>query len=134
MPAVSDTTDATGVVESISAQAAAAANQCDYETPYCLADVLDNYAAALERIAPLLPPRLRVVPSIIARAASQVRESRSRAEAVHAVKAAIAEVHKTIALIKADDPVTRKIETRESALVVETLRVADNKLEKAVGL
>jgi len=37
-------------------------------------------------------------------------------------------------LLKADDPVARRAGTRDGALVVETLRVADNKLEKAVGL
>ena len=47
---------------------------------------------------------------------------------------AIAEVHKTIALIRADDPITLKAQTREGAFVVETLQVANDKLEKAVGL
>ena len=134
MPATTDADDVGAVVETISAEAAAAIDQCDYETPYCVADALDNYAAALRQIAPQLPQRLRVLPNIIAKAAARVRASRSKDEAVRAVRTAIAEVHKAIALIKADDPVVRQAGTRDGALVVETLRVADNKLEKAVGL
>ena len=134
MPTAPDAGDDGALVETISAEAAAAIDQCDYETPYCVADALDNYAATLRRIAPQLPPRLRALPNIIARAASRVRASRSREEAVKAVNTAIAEVRKTIALLKADDPLTRKAGTRDGALVVETLRVADNKLERAVGL
>ena len=51
-----------------------------------------------------------------------------------ALKVAIAEVHKSIALLKADDPAAVPAGTREGSFVVETLQVADNKLEKAVGL
>jgi hypothetical protein len=47
---------------------------------------------------------------------------------------AIAAVHKTIALLRADDPVTLKAETREGGFVVETLQVASIKLEKASEL
>jgi hypothetical protein len=133
MPAT--TADDVGpAVETMSAEAATAIARCDYETPYCVADALDNYAAALRQIAPQLPPRLRALPNIIAKAASRVRASRSKEEAVNALRVAIAEVHKTITLLKAEDPVARRAGTRDGALVIETLRVADNKLEKAVGL
>lgn len=50
------------------------------------------------------------------------------------MKIAIAAVHKTIALLRADDPVTLKAETREGAFVAETLQVASLKLKKASGL
>jgi hypothetical protein len=121
-------------VKALSRGAEAAIDECDYETPECVADVLDRYAAALRQIAPQLPPALRNLPDIVARAATRVRASRTREEAVKALKVAIAEVHKSIALLKADDPAAVPAGTREGSFVVETLQVADNKLEKAVGL
>jgi len=63
-----------------------------------------------------------------------VRASKTREEAVKALKIAIAEVHKSIALLRADDPIALQTGTREGSFVAETLQVADNKLEKAVGL
>jgi hypothetical protein len=85
-------------------------------------------------LAPNLPPQLRSLPAIVAKAAKKVRAAKSTAEAVRAVKSAIAQVHKTISLLKADDSATRQTVTRDGALVVETLQVASDKLEKAVGL
>jgi hypothetical protein len=75
-----------------------------------------------------------VLPSIISKAARQVRAAKSKAEAVRAIKTAIAAVNKTISLLKAEDPDTRQAGTRDGALVVQTLQVASDKLEKAVGL
>jgi hypothetical protein len=74
------------------------------------------------------------LPGVVARAATRVRAARTRREAIHAVQIAIAAVHKSIALLKADDPVALRREAREGSFVEETLRVADNKLERAVGL
>jgi delta 1-pyrroline-5-carboxylate dehydrogenase len=107
---------------------------CDVKTPRCIADALDEYATALRQLAPLLPPELRNLPVIVEKAATKVRIARTRNEAIVAVKNAIAEVHKTIALLQADDPISNKSETRSSALVAETLQVANDKLEKAIGL
>ena len=107
---------------------------CQADTPPCIADALDAYAEALRKLAPYLPPQLRTLPTIVATAAKKVRAARTKAEAVQAVKTAIAEVHKRIALLRADDADTRQIGTREGTLVVETLQVASDKLERAVGL
>ena len=112
--------------------AEAAISTCSDDDPRCIADALDAYAEALRRLP--LPPELKHLPDVVARAAHQVRAAKTKAQAVKAIKAAIAEVHKTISLLKADDPVTLKAETRTGAFVAETLAVADNKLEKAVGL
>ena len=100
----------------------------------CVADALDAYADALRKLSPSLPPDLQVLPDIVSRAASRVRTAKNKAEAVKAIKIAVAEVHKTISLLKADDSFTLATETREGAFVAETLEVASNKLEKAVGL
>jgi hypothetical protein len=72
--------------------------------------------------------------NVLSHAARQVRHARTKTEAVAAVKTAIAEVHKTIALLKADDPIVLSAETRAAGFVAETLNVAASKLEKAVGL
>ena len=107
---------------------------CEIDTPRCVADALESYAAALQQLEPYLPPRLRTLPSIITRAAKKVRSAKTKAEAVRAIRTAIAEVHKSISLLKADDTASRQVSTRAGELVVETLQVANDKLEKAVGL
>ncbi len=98
----------------------------------CIADALDSYAEALRELP--LPPDLRGLPAIVSRAAHRVRAARTKAEATAAIKIAIVEVHKTIALLKADDAGALKAETRDGSFVAETLTVADNRLERAVGL
>ena len=120
--------------KSISKEAERAIAACDIHTLHCIADALDDYAAALRGIAPQLSPEMRDLPDIVARAATRVRAARTREQAIRAVKIAIAEVHKTIALLTADDPITLKAGTREGSLVAETLQVADSKLEEATGL
>lgn len=122
------------LVESISQQAESALSVCWLDTPDCVADVLDRYAAALRQIAPRLPPALRNLPGIVARAARRARTATSAQEAVLILRHAIAQVHKSIALLKADDPVAQRADTRAGGFVVATLQVAQEKLETAVGL
>jgi hypothetical protein len=125
-------TDST--VESLSQETEKAIEECDVHTSRCIADILDNYATGLRALTPRLPPEFRTLPRIVESAATKVRTARTRKEAVRAVADAIAQVHKSIALLRADDPTTLKAETREGSFVVETLQAADDKLEKAVGL
>jgi hypothetical protein len=130
----------TELVQADDALAAASANaqdtinQCGIETPSCIADALDAYADAVEKLAPQLPPRLRTLPAILHNAAKNVRAAKTIAQARKAVKVAISQVHKIISLQIADDRASGGAPTRDGALVVETLRVADVKLEKASGL
>jgi len=112
------------LVESISQQAESALSVCWLDTPDCVADVLDRYAAALRQIAPRLPPALRNLPGIVARAAKRARAATSAQEAVLILRHAIAQVHKSIALLKADDPVEQRADTRAGGFVVATLQVA----------
>jgi hypothetical protein len=63
-----------------------------------------------------------------------VRSAKTKRAAVSALRIAITAVHKSIALLRADDPLTLKVETREGSFVAETLQAADTKLERAVGL
>ena len=126
--------NAPAIVQAASEKAQAAIEACGLQSPPCIADALDAYAADLEKLAPQLPPRLRTLPAIIRAAAQKVRVARTKAEAVKAVTSAIAQVRKTIMLLRADDPIARTAGAREGAFVVETLQVASDKLEKASGL
>jgi hypothetical protein len=121
-------------VKSVSDSAEQAVTVCDAHTARCIADALDDYATALRALGPLLPREFNDLPVIVERAATKVRTARTKKEAISAVQSAIAEVHKRIALLRADDPVTLKVGTRDGAFVIQTLQVADDKLEKAVGL
>lgn len=118
----------------VTRSAEAAISQCAEDDRICIADALDAYAAALRNLSPPLPPELSGLPDIVSRAAHRVRQAKTRAQATRAIKVAIAEVRKTISLLKADDPVVLKAETRQGTFVAETLAVAENKLEKASGL
>jgi hypothetical protein len=127
--------DSSDGVKSATGDAENAVSQCpDDANTLCVAAALDAYADALRHLSPPLPPDLRSLPDIVSRAAHKVRQAKTKAQAVKAIKAAIAEVHKTISLLKADDPVVLKAETRDGGFVAEALEAADNKLEKAVGL
>jgi hypothetical protein len=122
------------MVEAITRQAQDALSACSLDSPACIADILDRYAAALQQIAPRLPPALRKLPAIVAAAARRARAATSPREAVFILRAAVAEVHNAIVLLKADDPMTQRTQTREGALVAGTLRVAENRLETAFGI
>jgi hypothetical protein len=126
--------DAIGAVQSASQAADAAIGLCDPGSRGCIASALDDLATALLALAPQLPPEFHDLPIIVERAATKVRTARTKKEAIAAVTTAIAAVHKSIALLKADDPVALRAETRAGSFVIQTLQVADDKLQKAVGL
>jgi hypothetical protein len=123
-------------ISNLSRSAQQAIDACDRvkTTTRCVADVLDRFAIELAEIAPQLPPPLRVLPNIVATSARKVRAARTKTEAVNAIREAIVAVHKSIALVRADDPDAHQVATREGAFVAATLEVAGAKLEKAVGL
>jgi hypothetical protein len=126
--------DPAAAVESATAEAQNAISVCQQDDFKCLADALEAYATALRNLSPALPPELHKLPDILSKAALGVRAAKTKAEAANAIKAAIVEVHKTISLITADDALTRSVETREGALVAQTLEVARVKLVQASGL
>jgi hypothetical protein len=107
---------------------------CNIRARRCIADALDTYATGLLAEAPRLPPELRTLPIVVETAATKVRLARTKKEAMSALTSAIAQIHKSIGLLRIDDPVILKAATREEELVAETLQVADNQLEKAMGL
>jgi hypothetical protein len=106
----------------------------DSHVQSCVGDALDEYAAGLMQLKDRLAPQLSGLPDIVETAAQRVRAAKTRKQAIQAVRTAIDSVHKSIALLRADDPDILLAQTREGTLVAETLQVADSKLEKAVGL
>jgi hypothetical protein len=128
--------DPAAAVEEASVGAQNQISACGEDDFTCIADALDEYAAALRKLAPTLPPSMQRLPDIVSRAAIQVRHAKTKGQAAGAIKVAIAEVHKTIALLKADEPVlvAYDAQSRELGAVVKTLEVASDKLEKATGL
>jgi hypothetical protein len=121
------------------AQAAASEAQveiarCSNQTPPCIANALEAYAAHLEKIAPQLPPNLRTLPAIIRRAARNVRVAKTAAQAMRAVQAAIVQVRHTVELLRAEDPDARAIGQAVGGEAVGVLQAASNKLERATEL
>ncbi|MGD0186216.1 MAG: hypothetical protein ABSC25_13330 [Roseiarcus sp.] len=130
-PEAGDVGDA---VNDLSAATQKYIKDCQCASQQCVADALDKYAEALAAVAPRLPPRLRNLPSVVAQAARRVRAARTKAQAVQAINAAIAVIHKDMTLVRAEDAETRQRETRSGALVADTLNVASLSLEKGGGL
>jgi hypothetical protein len=114
-----------------SRHAQAAITACGDEDLHCIASALDRYADA---IRVLTPKPLLGLPDVVSHAARRIRRAKTKAQAVAAMRRAVAEVRGTICLLKADDPMALNAETRAASFVTETLDVATSKLEKAVGL
>ncbi|MGD0186215.1 MAG: hypothetical protein ABSC25_13325 [Roseiarcus sp.] len=134
LPQPSPFGDAGDAVKALSRATQRYISQCQCVTRTCIADALDQYAEALTAIAPRLPPELRDMPSVVAQAASNVRTARTKAQAVQAIHAAIAIIHKDMSLVRAEDPQQLGRETRGGLFVVDTLNAASLSLEKAGGL
>ena len=108
--------------------------RCGVETPPCVADALDAYAAELDKIASQLPPQMRNLPNVIRETARKVRSAKSGAEARRYVQAAIVEVRHTISLLRADDPDARAFGVEIGTQAVGVLQSASVKLERASEL
>jgi hypothetical protein len=121
-------------VKAISAATRDFIEHCDCSTRTCIADALDQYAAALSALSPRLPKALRGLPTVVSRAAHRVRAARTKSEAVDIVKAAIAEVHKQIELVRAENPDASRSETRAADFVAGTLNTAAIALERSNAL
>ncbi len=122
----------------------------------CIADALGAYAAALESLTLDLPPALANVGAIIREAQRGVQQARERAaqrlatattdaerreieraavaEATGSVQTAIAEIRKSIELIRADDPQLASVFAEQGATVVAAVQKVEFELARAVGL
>ena len=119
-----------GVAE-ISRQTQQYIERCGCATQACIADALDRYADALAKATPRLPPVLRNLPRIVHQAAHRARVAPTVRAAARVLEAAVATVHKTIALMRAADPDAVKVATRGGDLVADTLKTAASALERA---
>ena len=125
--------DAADAVKALSRATESYIRNCGCATQACIADALDQYAAALAQVTPRLPPQLQNEAAVVAQAAGRVRAARNKTEALRALHDAIAIIHKDIELVKAEDPDHPRL-TRGGVFVAETLNVASLALEKGGGL
>ena len=100
----------------------------------CVADALDNYAAALEAIAPRLPPAVADLPAIVRRAARKVRAARSISQARAAIGEAEHVILAKLQLLEVADPDTRSDSIRSARFTGDVLSVADVSLVRVAGL
>ena len=100
----------------------------------CLSDALESFAKELDGLALDLPRPLRGVAAVIREAARKVRVARSFEEARSAVRTAVAEVRKAIALIRADDPSVASAQVQQGDRIANALGSVETRLARAVGL
>lgn len=126
--------DADAAVESLSRDTQDYIKACQCASQQCIADALDKYAEALAAVAPRLPRQLQDMPNVVARAAREVRDARTKGQAISALRAAIAVIHKDISLVRAEEPAALESATRSGGAVAQTLDVASLSLQRAGGL
>ncbi|TCR63424.1 MBG domain-containing protein [Bosea sp. BK604] len=100
----------------------------------CVSDALEQFATALDSRALTLPGPMRGIPAVIRQAARQVRAARTVQEARVAVRAALTEVRKAIALIRADDPAIGQLQLRQGNRIATALGSVETRLSRATGL
>jgi filamentous hemagglutinin family protein len=100
----------------------------------CAGDALTQYAQTLESRLLELPPPLRRVTAVIREAAARVRVARTIEAARRAVRTAVVEVRRAIALIRADEPQLARVQTQQGQTIASALASVENRLDRAVGL
>jgi hypothetical protein len=100
----------------------------------CVADALDNYAAALEALGPRLPPAVADLPMIVRRAARKVRAARSISQARAAIGEAEHVIQAKLQLLEVADPDARSDSIRSARFTGDVLSVADVSLVRVAGL
>jgi hypothetical protein len=107
---------------------------CHCPDATCVADALDNYAAALEAIGPRLPPAVADLPAIVRRAARKVRAARSISQARAAIGEAEHTIQAKLQLLEVTDPDTRSDSFRSARFTGDLLSVANVSLVRVAGL
>jgi hypothetical protein len=100
----------------------------------CLSNGLEQFAAALDPIAPKLPEALRTLPTQLREASRKVKAAKTKEEARAVVAKVIADVRKSIDFVRADDPTTVAFATRTGGLAADVLASVDAKIEKCAGI
>ena len=99
----------------------------------CIAYPLDTYAQEVNNIAPLLPPSVRGVASILTHVAGGVHSARTEKQASEVIQDGIVQIRKTIELIRAEDPDSSDARL-EAGSIILTLGYMDRKLLTAEGI
>lgn len=141
-PTVANATDTLSFVESASSDLEGSVASCDQRRDTrrlktytdCVGTALDRYADTLESRSLQLPAPLRAVTGVIREAARKVRAARTIADARAAVRVAVTEVRKAIALIRADEPTVARLQVRQGNAIASALQSVDTRLARAVGL
>ena len=107
---------------------------CHCPDATCVADALDNYAAALEAIGPRLPPAVADLPAIVRGAARKVRAARSISQARAAIGEAEHTIQAKLQLLQVADPDTRSDSFRSARFTGDMLSVANVSLVRVAGL
>jgi hypothetical protein len=126
--------DPVGRVLTLSHEVQSEIDACRFDSPACIADALDEYADRLEALTTRLGPGYRALPTIVRQAARKIRVARSKTEVAIALKSAITQVGKTIALLRAEDPNAGNIGAVVGRAVDQTLEVAQVKLLRSSDL
>lgn len=135
-------------LEDVTQKAQQHIEQCGCASQACVANVLDKYADAIEKVTKLprseirelpheqrsLPSAIRDLPRLVREAAKRVRAAPTVKAAVRAVEAVIVLVHKTIELARAPDPDSKSVATRGGELVADTLKTAADALARPQSL
>ena len=100
----------------------------------CVGNALEGFADALDSRILSLPGPMKGVSAIVRDAARKVRNAKTISEARASVRAAVVEVRKAIALIRADEPGVAQLQIRQGNVIASALENVDLKLAKAVGL
>ena len=130
--------DPVAAINAISATTKQYIERCRDISQQEVGDALDRYADALEIIIEKLPPKLRQqlrhIPAIVHAAAVRARAAPTRVAAVRVLHQAIAQVHREIMLVRADDPDDARIRTAVSTGVSGVLNSAALALTRAEGI
>jgi hypothetical protein len=122
----------------------------------CIAEALDKYASALDKLTDDLPSSLASVSAIIQTARQGIDDARARAEARLAtatteaerqaiqrdalneargsLQTAQSEIRKAIGLIRADDPDLARVQVETGNAILAAVESVDGELARAVGL
>lgn len=107
---------------------------CHCPDAACVADALDNFAAALAAVGPRLPPQVADLPFVVRQAARKIRVARTAAQAHAAIHEAIATISAKLKLLRVDDPDARSDGARSANFINGTLSVADLELTRISGI
>ena len=138
LPDAATFSDPAAAILAISAATSQYVERCRDASQEDIANALDRYADALEIIIQKLPPKLRAqlrhIPALVRAAAVRARAAPTRAAAVRVLKQTVAQVHREIMLVRAEDPDSQRIRNAVNTGVSGVLNSAAVALARAEGI